>query len=311
MKKLPLLFSLIFGIQICVPFTSVDAAPAQYKLVQDLSYVPGSKNKYQKLDLYLPPGSAPKNGFPLIIQFHGGAWTTGDKRAVILLPAFIKAGFAVASVDYRLVSELRFPAQIYDVKAAVRFLRSISKQKGIDPDRFGAIGGSSGGHLAALLGASNGVASLEGNLGNAGQSSSISAVCELAGPSNFFSLDLPQRYLPKNGVLLKPSMHLYPDSSTTLTKKLLGATAKEAPDKARLASPVCWVSKSTAPFLIIHGEKDSAVPLSQSVELTTILKQNNVPVTLVVVPGAEHAFNGGPKLDEQILQFFKTHLQAH
>ncbi|MBX9770260.1 MAG: alpha/beta hydrolase [Candidatus Obscuribacterales bacterium] len=290
---------------------SVPAAPVQstYTQFKDLRYLQGSKSSAHLLDLYVPKSAKPKSGFPLIVQVHGGAWTQGDKSSVILLPEFIKAGFAVASINYRLLPEARFPAQVHDVKAAIRFLRSSAKVYGTDAQMIGAIGGSSGGQLVALAAASHGSPELESKASDGKPSSEVLAVCDIAGPSNFFTLDLPKRHLPKNGVLLKPSMHLYPSSG--LTRKLLGATASEAPDRARLASPVCWISKKTPPFLIIHGEKDPVIPLSQSLELETMLRQNSVPVTLIIVPNAEHSFVAGPKVDERIISFFKLYLIRH
>ncbi|MBX9722215.1 MAG: alpha/beta hydrolase, partial [Candidatus Obscuribacterales bacterium] len=164
--------------------------------IHNLNYVPGSSDKNQTLDLYLPKtaeGNHPQL-VPLIIWVHGGSWRGGDKNGPPWLDRFISNGYAVASLSYRLVTNDvnnpgRFPAQINDVKAAVRYLRSQSKHYHLDPDHFGAFGSSAGGHLVALLGASNGNSELEGSLGNGKESSEVQAVCDACGPANFFSLN--------------------------------------------------------------------------------------------------------------------------
>ncbi len=281
---------------------------------RNLTYVPGSSNKNQRLDLYLPkvPEGAQSKPLPLIIWVHGGSWRGGDKNSPPWLDRFIKNGYAVASLSYRLVTNDannpgKFPAQINDVKAAVRFLRSQSNRYHLDPGHFGAFGSSAGGHLVALLGASNGVAELEGSLGNANQSSEVQAVCDACGPANFFSLNQPFYDLSK-GVLLHPGPAAYPQASSS---QMLGDIPSNRPDIARLASPVTMISAKTPPFLILHGTKDNVVPLAQSRELDIVLKDKHIDSTLLIVEGADHNVLSADKIVwPAVIQFFDKHLKG-
>ena len=128
--------------------------------------------------------------FPLIINVHGGGFMMGDKSNPPATDEFLANGYAVASVDYRLSGEAKAPAQIQDVKAAVRFLRANAGKYKLNPDKFAGFGGSAGGSLVALLGTSCGVAALEGaDLGNADQSSCVQAVVDWFGPTDFLQMD--------------------------------------------------------------------------------------------------------------------------
>ena len=135
------------------------------------------------LDLYAPtePTTQPA---PTIIWIHGGAWRAGSKSDVPVL-RWRSHGFAIASVDYRLSPEAKFPAQVHDIKAAIRFLRSRAAELKLDPDRFVIAGASAGGHLAALVGVSSGVDELEGSIGDHDSTSSnVSAIVSFYGASN-------------------------------------------------------------------------------------------------------------------------------
>src|ERR1700677_637093 len=137
------------------------------------------------LDLYLP---ASKQPVPLVIWIHGGGWVNGDKkmvRGVPLMPMLLKAGIGVASIDYRFRNVAQLPAQLYDCKAAVRWLRAHAAENDIDPKRTAAAGDSAGGHLVALLGTTADHPELEGDEGNPGVSSAICAVCDFFGPTDF------------------------------------------------------------------------------------------------------------------------------
>ena len=155
---------------------------------KDLAYAIVSSA--QKLDLYIPQGSGP---FPLVIMVHGGGFMMGDKAEGMGLAGVDKllaAGYAVASINYRLSGEAQYPAQIYDAKAAVRFLRANAATYNLNPTKFGAWGASAGGNLVALLGTTCGVAELEGaELGNADQSSCVQAVVDWFGPIDFLAMD--------------------------------------------------------------------------------------------------------------------------
>ena len=160
-------------------FASVDPT------VTDLAYA--ALSEAQKLDLYLPTtGDGP---FPVVIMVHGGGFMFGDKSdgaGLTGVDQLLEAGYAVASINYRLSGEATWPAQIQDAKAAVRYLRSAADEYNLDPEHFGAWGASAGGNLVALLGTTCGVAELEGaDLGNADQSSCVQAVVDWFGPIDF------------------------------------------------------------------------------------------------------------------------------
>ena len=204
---------------------------------------------------------------PLVVWIHGGAFQLGDRRE--LPPTFApdsvfrllnEAGIACATVDYRHALEAPFPAQLHDIKAAVRYLREHADVLGIDPERIGAWGESAGGHLAALLGVTGTRADLEGGLGVQGHSSSVSAVVDFYGVSSL--PDMPPMNTPAglmSGALVAavpPGMSMEPGPM------LVGGTAD--PALLAAASPLGYVTAGAAPFLLIHGDSDGLVPLSQS-----------------------------------------------
>ena len=149
-------------------------------------------NKSLKLDLYVPDGAGP---FPVIVWVHGGGWTSGDKALSASGPQVRQTarGYAVASINYRFSQEAKFPAQIEDCKAAVRWLRAHAAEHNLDPARIAVWGDSAGGHLASLMGASGGASDLEGDEGNLDYSSRVEAVVDWFGPSTC-SKCLPIRF---------------------------------------------------------------------------------------------------------------------
>lgn len=266
---------------------------------RDLEYA-SINGKSLLLDLYLPKGV--KNP-PLLVWIHGGGWRNGDKgRGGKFVPAGTNAGYACASINYRLSGEAIFPAQIHDCKAAIRWLRAHAKQYGYNATRIGVGGSSAGGHLVALLGTSGGDKDLEGNVGgNQDQSSSVQAVCDMWGPTDFLQMDA--HAIP--GARFK---HNDPRSPESL---LIGGPILENKDKVAKANPMTYVDKQDPPFLIIHGSKDPLVPVHQSHLLHQALQKNKVPVTLRIVEGAGHGgreFNA-PDINTQILTFFDQYLK--
>src|SRR5947209_5066676 len=169
-------------------FTAVKLEETSALVARDLAYAQVSAA--QKLDLYLPGAQGP---FPLVIYVHGGAFKFGDKgdnEASGAFPFLLAAGYALTSINYRLSGEARFPAQIHDVKTAVRWLRANAVSCHIDPERIGAWGASAGGHLVSLLATSGGATALEGaELGHAEQSSRIQAVVSWYAPIDFLHMD--------------------------------------------------------------------------------------------------------------------------
>jgi acetyl esterase/lipase len=263
------------------------AGRADDKTFKDLAYGPSDANK---LDLYLPEkADAPT---PLIVWVHGGGWLQGDKKGGPAT-AFVGKGYAVASINYRLSKEATYPAQIEDCKAAVRFLRANAKKYNLDPDRFGAWGGSAGGHLVALLGTTGDVKELDGKGDNLDVSSRVQAVCDWFGPTDLGQMG---------------GSHDKPDSPEA---KLIGGPLQDNKDKVARANPITYVTKNAAPFLIMHGDQDKTVPPGQSEMLQEALKKAGVEVTYEVVKGAGHGgkeFNT-PESIELVEKFFDKHLK--
>jgi acetyl esterase/lipase len=272
----------------------------------DVAYAAGSPA--QRLDLYLPAtGEGP---FPVVVWVHGGAWLGGSKT---LGPrAFqrrvLERGYALASVGYRLSSEATFPAQIHDVKTAVRHLRAQAARYGLDGSRMAGWGDSAGGHLVALLGTSAGVAELEGaDPGHAGASSRIQAVVDWYGPTDFLQMDDHARAAGCGGpgVLV----HASPDSPES---RLLGGAITTRPDEVRLANPATHATRDAPPFLIQHGTRDCVVAYPQSVLLRDALEAaaEASRVELDLLEGAGHrgpAFIAAANLD-RVLDFLDRHL---
>jgi acetyl esterase/lipase len=263
--------------------------PPGVKALRDLEYVKGGHER-QRLDLYLPDKIT--GPLPVVVWIHGGGWRGGSKEGCRAMP-FAVEGYAVASINYRLSQHATFPAQIEDCKAAIRWLRAHAKEYDLDPKHIGVWGASAGGHLVALLGTSGGVKELEGNLGNPDQSSRVQAVCDWFGPADF------TRIAGKSA-----------DADSAIGR-LLGGPIQDNKEKAKLASPVTFISKENPPFLIMHGDMDKTVPLSQSEALAEALKKAGVDATLVVLKGAGHGGNQftSPQTRQSIREFFDKHLK--
>jgi len=187
-------------------------------------------------------------------------------------------GFAIASVDYRLSPAAPFPAQIHDIKAAIRWLRAKAKDYGYRADRIFIAGASAGGHLAALAGLTNGHAELEGAVGeHLDQSSALAGAVSLYGPSNLLTI-LEQSTPHGLGVRI-PALQL-----------LLRAQPADVPELAKLASPVFHVDKNDPPMLLIHGDQDPQVPINQSHELAGACESAGIGerVRFVVIHGGAH-----------------------
>ncbi|PYJ18845.1 MAG: hypothetical protein DME96_00530 [Verrucomicrobia bacterium] len=248
------------------------------------------------LDLYCPEKvSGP---LPVIVWIHSGGWSRGRKERCPAV-TLVQDGYAVASIDYRLTTTAPFPAQIEDCKAAVRWLRANASTYHLDPDHIGVWGHSAGGHLAALLGTSGGVRELEGTGDNMSYSSRVQAVCVVSGPG-----DLLQLYRAATG----PSgTEMNPKVKPAL-EALIGVPVEENKTKAMAASPITYVSKDDPPFLMIHGEIDSTVPVSQAESFAAALKAAGVETTLEIAPGRGHGA-GGPKFQPMIKAFFDKYLK--
>jgi acetyl esterase/lipase len=258
------------------PMSTARAAP---RVVRDISFAKVDQSEL-KLDLYLPaaatgPATAPAG---LIVWVHGGAWRAGSRSSVEVL-GLVDRGWAIASVDYRLSPVARFPAQVHDIKAAIRFLRAHAAQYGYPPSRIVIAGASAGAHLAALVGVSNRERELEGSVGaDTAQPSDVQAIVSLFGASNLTTI-LGQS-TPHGLDVRVPALDL-----------LLGGQPESVPELARLASPVFHVDATDPPLLLLHGDQDNQMPINQSHELEGAYEKLGLPVRFVVVHGSGH---GGP-----------------
>jgi acetyl esterase/lipase len=246
----------------------------------DLAYA--TISDAQKLDLYIPTGSGP---FPVVIMVHGGGFMMGDKSdgaGLTGVDQLLAAGYAVASINYRLSSEAIYPAQIYDAKAAVRFLRANAAEYQLNPDKFGAWGASAGGNLVSLLGTTCGVAELEGaELGNAEQSSCVQAVIDWFGPIDFLKMD--EQFAGTSC----PQTH---DAANSPESMLVGAAIQTVPDLVATTNPMNYITADDAPFFIENGTADCNIPPVQNKNLadalSAVIGADNV--TYVSLEGAGH-----------------------
>lgn len=260
---------------------------------RDLAYVQGGHER-QRLDLYLPMDGS---SLPLIINIHGGAFKMGSKEQGVPMD-YLRQGYAVASINYRLSQHARFPAQIEDCKAAVRWLRAHAREYRLDPSRFAAWGASAGGHLAAMLGTTGDTR--EFDVGpNLDHSSRIQAVVDYFGPTDFLQMDAHR--------LQGGMVH---DAADSPESELIGGAIQEHPEKARRANPITYVTAGDPPFLICHGDRDPLVPHHQSELLEAALKKAGVPVTFRSVKGAGHGGFQDPEVAVLTGEFLAAHLKS-
>lgn len=267
------------------------------RVIRDLQYRKAG-GPQTSMDLYLPSANPTGQRLPVVVWVHGGGWYEGDKTPCPIASG-TSYGYAIASVNYRLSGKSPFPAQLEDCRAAIRFLRANAANYGLDPDHIGVWGESAGGHLAALLGTTE--ADDANDQENPGVSSRVQAVCDQYGPTDLAALlaEVRQRD-PHNPLLAEPNP----------VTRLLGGKPQGA--LAAQANPIRFVTPDDPPFLIVHGEQDRLVPLSQSQALAERLREAKVAVELVCVPGVGH---GGPEfwqgpLIQRITSFFDRHLKA-
>lgn len=245
-------------------------AQAQVDSTKNIVYAEVSTSKLL-LDLYKPTG---KDNPYLLVWVHGGAWRSGSKEKPPL--GLLSAGYAIASIDFRQSTEAPFPAQIHDIKAAIRFLRGNAKKYGYRPDKIVIAGSSSGGHLVALVGTTNNDNYYEGAEGNfLKESSSVQGIIDFYGPTNF--LTILHQSTPHGISVRVPALEL-----------LLGKPVEQVPQLAKKASPVFQIDANDPPILIVHGDQDNQVPVNQSLELMAAYRKAGLSWQLEIVPGAGH-----------------------
>jgi acetyl esterase/lipase len=244
-----------------------------------------------RLDVTRPSrGDGP---FPAVLVIHGGAWRAGNKTDVgAVAREFANRGYVAVSPQYRFCPQETFPAQVHDVKAAVRWLKANGKKYRIDAERIGAIGFSAGGHLALMLGVTGPNDGLEGDVAAGAPDSRIKAVVNYFGPTDLGAKDIP-------------------DVSKPLVKDFLGAKPEEKPELAARASPRSYVTKDDAPILTFQGTKDPLVPFTQAFVLTEAMTSAGVPGRVELLIGAQHGW-GGAELERtrnETFGFFERYLK--
>lgn len=243
----------------------------QYSLIRY-----ASKTIYELMDIYLPDtGEGP---FPVVIDIHGGGYFYGSRASVRMEPVLnlIQNGYVVVTVDYTLSPYGKFPLQIHELKAAIRFLRAHAEEYSINPSRIGLWGLSAGAHLAVLTAVSAGVEELDDlSMGNAEYSSEVQAVVDLYGPVDVSIGDAEEGE----------------DPSLTMYATFLGKPLQSAPELVYLSNPCNFIGDKVPPIFIQHGDADTLVSVQHSKMLyeTVVRKAKNASCYLEIVPGAEHA----------------------
>jgi acetyl esterase/lipase len=245
--------------------------PPEVKTENDVVYTRAGDTDL-KIDLARPAeGDGP---FPAVLVIHGGGWRAGDKSGHRgLIAEFARKGYVAASPQYRFAPKDRFPAQVHDVKAAVRWLKAHAKELKLDPDRIGAMGFSAGGHLSMMLGVTGPDDGLEGDASDDAPNTKIRAVVNYFGPTDFNATDIPEATQP-------------------IIKEFLGGTPREKPEAATKASPLTFVSRGDAPILTFQGTKDPLVPHSQATKLANAMTAAGVPGRVDLLVGAGHGWGG-------------------
>jgi acetyl esterase/lipase len=258
---------------------------------QDVEY---SNPDGQHLQVNLARPKDANGPLPAILCIHGGGFRAGTRDGYNqLCLKLAQRGYVAATVTYRLAPKYQFPAAVYDVKAAVRWLRANAAKYHIDPDRIGVTGGSAGGHLAQFLGVTAGVKAFEGDGGNPGQSSAVACVVNFYGPSDFTK-----------------SYGKSVDAAEVLPL-FLGGNVEQALHRHVESSPLNWVTPAAAPTLLVHGTEDKYVAYEQAVWMRDRLKACDVPVELLTLEGAGHGFKGADaeKADQAMFEFFDRRLK--
>jgi len=287
------------GLTIALLFVSFNSFGQSYsKSWKDINYA-GDTMVYHRLDIYLP--KVEKSAYPVVVAIYGSAWFGNNLKEsafTTLGKALLDAGFAVVTPNHRSSYDAKYPAQIHDIKAVIRFIRANASQYQLDTTFIGITGFSSGGHLAALAGTSRGVKEytvgsvtmdIEGKVGqHTSYSSSVDAVVDWFGPTDLLKMDS-----------CETSSMIDHNSATAPEAILIGGQVQENKEKATLANPITYVDANDPPFLIFHGDKDPLVSYCQSVMLFHALQNAGVSSQFVLVPDGQH----GPGVFED--KYFK------
>jgi acetyl esterase/lipase len=272
------------------------------EIFRNIAYARQSET--QMMDIYLP-GDV-DGTCPVIIWLHPGGFTMGDKEMIQpLVASMLQRGFAAVSVNYRLAGEARFPAQIFDSKAAVRWIRVASGKYNFNPNKIIAWGVSAGSTLAALLGTTENIKELEDlSMGNSNVSSKVNAVVSWYGPMNFSTLS-EQR--------IKLGQTAYQAEEASGEFQMMGGSISSLPEKYRSFSAQTYISAKCPPFYIQHGKSDDVIPYLQSVEfakvLETVMGKDQVKLKLIENAGHFDRIHSSPENTSEVLDFLDERLK--
>jgi acetyl esterase/lipase len=258
----------------------------------DVAYAPADPagSRGHLLDIYLPSRRAHAK-LPVLVWSSGSGWLgdNGKEGAAAFAGHFNDAGYAVVGLSVRSSLQATFPAQLHDAKAAIRWLRHNAAAYQLDPRRIAVSGNSSGGWVAAMLGATGGVAALEGDVGVTGESSRVQAVVDFFGPTDLLAMDsqmLPGACEQFNAAFGLQDCHNDPNSPEG---RLIGCAIQTCPDRAAAANPINYVSRDDPPMLIMHGQADELVPHGQSAALFDAIEDRCLAATFHSIPGVGHS----------------------
>lgn len=290
--------------------------PDSVRVLKDLPYLENG-SAAQKLDLYIPSvhtmaGDDSENfsksnsnfadkrqnlskGWPLVVWIHGGGWRSGDKRGGPMR-ALLESGFAVASINYRLTQEAKWPAQLDDCRTALNFLRAHASDYDLDTQRMGVWGASAGAHLALMLALKPDTAG-DGAKSLGFERPQIKGVCDWFGPTDLAGI-------------LRVSETT--DLGIEMVRQLFGVADDKLLDACHEASPITYVGKSkdVPPILIMHGKSDELVSIRQSVRLIDLMKDAGIKNMKLVEVNGGHGFPGfGADTVGDVINFFKNKLK--
>jgi len=268
--------------RLLLPFWLSDPA---VEMVRDVRYAPGA-GRHHLLDVYRPRAGA--RGAPVLLQIHGGAWMIGDKReqGLPLMLHLAARGWVCVTANYRLSPRATFPEHLVDVKLAIHWVREHVAEYGGDPDFVAITGGSAGGHLAALAALTANDAEYQPGFESA--DTSVQGCVPIYGVYDFVDAE---RLWPNTGL------------EGFLARHVMKATREEAPEAYAKASPVARVSPDAPPFMVVHGDADTLVPVEQARLFAERLRAvSRSSVVYLEVPGAQHAFELFPSLRSQLVR---------
>jgi acetyl esterase/lipase len=290
-----LLAALLVTVPVLLFLSGVDAhrnprLPAVQYL--NVAYAPADPagSRGHLLDIYLPDRRAGTK-LPVLVWTSGSGWLSDDGKqgATAFAEHFNDAGYAVIGLSVRSSLQATFPAQLHDAKAAIRWLRRNAADYQLDPTRIAVSGNSSGGWVAAMLGVTGGVRTLEGGVGVTRGSSRVQAVVDFFGPTDLLAMDeqmLPGACERFNLAFGLQDCHNDPNSPEG---RLIGCAIQTCPERAAVANPVRYVGRDDPPMLIFHGQADELVPPGQSAVLFDAIEDRCLDATFHSIPGVGHS----------------------